>query len=290
MKLNYRERVVLIVVCAIAILLLGFFALIKPAYQALQKSKTELADVQEKWTQQLNEFKSINIKRTAILEKREKSAVMAENFCEKILTSEELDAFLGENFFTQEKLSGDKVIQNATQTFNNPEVSTISYYCYMPRTLSYELYELADFDGSLAKATEELMFDYALRSSQPAENIGCSSATFTMCIDREDMVDFFDAVKSFADTNKEAMIIRSIIVKDPEFHKPLNPEEDKKEEEDKDKEKTVKIRDMSAEIPGYSDVTITFDRYYVQGPTEVESQVGDEYDEKIWDGKEWKKS
>ena len=47
MKLTYRDKIILAVILAIAVLLLGFFALIKPKYKEIQDNNVQLQKVQE---------------------------------------------------------------------------------------------------------------------------------------------------------------------------------------------------------------------------------------------------
>ncbi|MDD7185262.1 MAG: hypothetical protein PUH54_06265, partial [Oscillospiraceae bacterium] len=49
MKLNYRDRVILLIIIALVILLGGFFGLIKPRYNDIKENKSTRDTVQAEW-------------------------------------------------------------------------------------------------------------------------------------------------------------------------------------------------------------------------------------------------
>ena len=59
MKLTYRDRIILLVVASIAILAIGFFALIRPRINDIKESDARLTKVKTEWEKLETEIKKI---------------------------------------------------------------------------------------------------------------------------------------------------------------------------------------------------------------------------------------
>ena len=107
-----------------------------------------------------------------------------------------------------------------------------------------------------------------------------------------------DAVKKYAEDHKDAMMIRSIEMKECDFNENIEDENGEHEEtyiDDNGIEQTRIVKndnkngDNNAKKDvkkDFTEVKIHYDVYYMQEPTEPD--VGPEYKPEIWDGDGWR--
>ena len=320
MKFGYRDRIILLIACVIIIFCIGIFVFIKPKWETLNKNQEELVKLQESWNQTLSQFKSIPARQQTILDKYEEGKKIAAEFTNE-MNSVDLDKFLQEKFLNTETNIADRVEAKGSVAFSEQSTSTINYYYYTPSVVTYPLYEAADMDGSLAKAAYEKRKESEVLSKRTAQSVGSGKSTLTLHTTRQDLMKLLKAVHEYAVNNKDAMIINSVSISDYTFG--LNPGEvlEISEEITKDEDGNIQPAEMKVvkatssnpdaaqsgdtgntdagtttknndkdkkEVtdPGFTDVTIQYDVYYMQEP--MKPNVGDEYDETIWDGDGWR--
>ena len=297
MKLSYRDRIVILIAIIVVILGLGIFLLIKPAWQKLNKSKEEFETLNTEWDAKLLEFDRIPARQENIQQRYEEGKKLATEFTDE-MSSVELDKFLRNQFINTQQNIDDEVAVKGNFDITDAGTSSLSYYYYAPDIVTYPLYESADLDGSLALEAAKKLLDSNILSARAAQTVGSSSSTFTLLINRKDTMDLLDAVKKYAEANKDAMLIESVTLKEADFNENLEEEEEEggqqaepETDEDgnpiapagKNDEKANTIPDVKKD---YTEVTITYRAYYVQAPTKPD--VGDKYDKTIWDGEGWR--
>lgn len=312
MKFGYRDRIILLIACVIIIFCIGIFLFIKPKWEALDKNQKALDTKQNEWSQTLESFKSIPGRQKTILSKYEKGKEIAAEFTPE-MNSVELDKFLQEKFMNTDIHVAHNVRAKGAVSVTDQGTSSISYYYYTPNFVTYPLFEAADMDGSLAKAIAEKRKESDILSNRAAQTVGSGKSSLTIHTDRKDLMELLKAVHEYAVKNKDAMIINSVNIADytfgllpgeiVEFPEEITKDADGKIELSevtiKESEATVKSdnpTDTSANTtkkeraasadPGYTDVTIQYDVYYMQEP--MKPYVGPEYNESIWDGDEWR--
>jgi len=307
MKLGYRERVILIIVLIIAIFGLGIFVFIKPQWEQLNDNKARRDTLKTEWDGKLAEFDRINPTRDKINEDVENGRKLAQKFTGE-MTSVELAKFLQDKFINTEKNIEDEVILKDSVAVSDPGTASLSYYYYRPNVVTYPLYENADLDGSLAKAVAEKMKEANTFALHSAQTTGSGAATFTMLINREDTMEFLDAIYNYCKGDKETMMIESVTLKECDFNEdyeegenaeaaPVQPAanddeaEGEGEGEEGEAEAAAPAAEEPAEVPngikpGYTEVTVAYRVFYMQEPTKAD--VGDEYHKEIWDGEEWR--
>jgi predicted metallopeptidase len=317
MKLGYRDRVILLIACVIIIFCIGIFLFIKPKWEELSKNEKDLDDLQTKWNNTLNTFSTIPGRQKTILEKYEEGKELAAEFTPE-MDAVGLDKFLQEKFMNTDVHIANGLEAKGAVSFTNQTPTTINYYYYTPNIVTYPLYEMADMDGSLKIAAAEKRKESDVLSKRTAQSVGSGKSQLLIHTTRQDLMNLLAAIHEYAVKNKDAMIINSVAISDYTFGLDPGyvleiPEEIEKDEEgkivpaemkvvkseatyvpegasgnttssetDKDKEKDKK---QDAD-PGYSDVTIQYDVYYMQEP--MKPDVGAEYDASIWDGDEWR--
>lgn len=285
MKLNYRERVILLVVLVVVIFGVGIFAFIKPQWEKLKTNEKKLADAKTAWSTKLAEFDSINEKRDTIVERRNSAYDLSQEFTDE-MDAIHLDKFLQEKFINTDKHKEDNVKLVGNLSVSDESSTSIAYYYYTPKILTYPLYENADFDNSLKAATAEKLLESGILSALNAQTVGNSTAQFTLKVNREDTMALIDAVHDYAIQNKDAMILNSVSIADYDFNEYMD-EADAKLTDETGKALTGSQL-AAAVVPEYTTVTFSYTVYYMQEPTEVKSLIGPEYNASVWDGKEWK--
>ncbi len=285
MKLGYRDRILLLVLCVAVILGIGIFVFIKPKWEELNKKTEELEDLETTWSQQLQGYESINTIRSNIDEKYSNALDISKNFTDE-MNSVELDKFLQEQFFNNETFIKNDVSLEGQLSVSDETTTSIPYYYYTPNIVTYPLYEYADFDGSLAAAVQEKRKESDILSARTAQTIAMGTASLTVIMNREDTMSFIDAVRKFAVDNKDAMLIRSIEFAEYDFNgQPL--ERDANGEIIGTPPAAVEGEEqLKPEEYGYTSVNIDYEVYYMQEPTKPDT--GQEYDKTIWDGDEWR--
>jgi len=323
MKLGYRDRVILLVACVIIIFCIGIFIFIKPKWEELQKNEKSLKDAEEKWTLQLDTFGTITTKQNTINKKYEQGKEIAAEFTPP-MNSIEFDRFLQKNFMNNDQNVADGVTVLNSVTFKDEGTSSIPYYYYTPSVITYPLYELADMDGSLKKASQEKLLESATLSKTPAQMVGSNRTSLTLRTTKQDLMKILKAVRDYAVANKDAMLIHSVSIEDYSFA--LNPGEKleipetiEKDEDGKIKPAEMKVVKVGEEKkddttatpgstdnpedtnnttnnktttkknnakPGYSLVTIDYESYSLQEP--MKPDVGPAYDPAVWDNDTWR--
>ena len=94
MKLTYRDRIILLVVASIAILAIGFFALIKPRMNDIKESDARLTKVKTEWEKLETEIKKIPGLQKKINETYEESQKICKNFVPAMNYSYEVDQYM----------------------------------------------------------------------------------------------------------------------------------------------------------------------------------------------------
>ena len=300
MKFGYRDRIILLIVCVVVIFAVGIFVFIKPKWETLNNDQDRLKSVQSTWDTQRQNYNQITTRQNVIKEKYAASKDIADNFTNE-MTAVEMDEFLRKEFLNTEKFKTDEVEVREAFSVADESTSVLAYYYYTPNIVTYPLYESADLDGSLAKAAQEKRKDADFLSLRSSQAVGSGHSTVTLRINREDTMALLDAVKDYAEKHSDAMLIKSVRLTDSDFNEKLE------EENKKGNNVQANQGDAGTDQPdnqpagngnkdtvtnekgikkGFTDVTIDYEVYYIQEPTEP--YVGDPYDANIWNGNEWR--
>jgi hypothetical protein len=298
MKLGYRERVGLLIVCVIVIFALGIVVFIKPKWEKLTENQKLLTQAQSTWETQLNEFTRINPKQDSIERKYEQGLEISKNFTDE-MTSVEVDEYLQKNFVNIEQFIEDKVTLMEAFAVSDEMTTSLSYNYKTPNVVTYPLYEYADLDGSLATALAEKLHDSDILSSRSSQTVGVGHSQFEFRINREDFYTLIDSIEEYARKHSDAMNIISIDIDTYDFNEKYDGMEKQKPQEiitetdeDGNEVKKAVMAQTDEEglpqgvVPNCTNVTIDYEVYYIQEPTKPD--VGPRYDETVWDGDAWR--
>lgn len=190
MKLNYRDKVILAVVLAIAILLAGFFALIKPKRQAIEKNEKKLTQVQSEETEIKRKIARIETLEDTIDETHAK----AEKLTKLFVTKSDIDKTTYLDKFMHEYADKSHVRVTELKT-DDTAAGTISYY-YKPYTeVATALRESADINGNLKEQVDKDSEESNLIAGRNVETIMSTRYGLTVRGTVKDVYAYMDNIK-----------------------------------------------------------------------------------------------
>lgn len=240
MKLNYRDRIILVVAMVVVILVGGFFALIRPMASKITTSEDQLKVEKQNWEETQKKLDRLPKLRERVDDKHKESLELANAF-EEEKNDYEMDMFLQELCNKNElKLEAGLTVQNAT-------VGNISFYYDVPSVLTYPLYEAADLNGTLSEARMELLKESQELQARLSESVVSNNVSFTCIGEKEGLMNFLKQVREM----KSTVLVNSVTIDDYFFGAKL--------------ENTPE----NAEMIGKSRMTISLTSYAVEKPTDT---------------------
>ncbi len=208
MEMSYRDKVILIVLLILLVLVGGFFALIKPKYEAWQASKSVYETTKVEWDGIEQKKSAIPNMQKAIKDDYNEYKKTAEIFVNNAFVTVNADPRNGgyENQKTSYEI--DKYLQpmidECSLEVNGmtlPAVSaqTISYYYYQPDVLTYSLLEAADVNGNFNAEVGEIMKETRVLSERTVGDVMCQSVQLNVNTTKENLMLFLE--KLDADPN-----------------------------------------------------------------------------------------
>ena len=217
LEMSYRDKMILLVLGIVAILLLGFFFLIKPQYDSLQATKVLYEHTKEKADAIDVKINAIPTLKDTITKKYDEASKTAEVFINT--------AFVTANeTFSHEKTyyELDQYIQAAVDE-SEWEVTgfelapagykTVEYYYYTPDVLSYSLLEAADINDNYATQITETMLESLVLEKREVVDVLSAELGIVGDITKEGMMTFLGKI----DTDKNAVIVKEMDIEDYDF-------------------------------------------------------------------------
>lgn len=217
MEMSYRDKVILIVLLIVLILVAGFFALIKPKYEAYQASQAAYETTLQTWKgieQKLNAIPPLKDSITETYNKSKKTAqifvntsfVTANKTYGNEKTSYEIDQYLQPaidecNLFIKE-MALDEVT-----------AETMEYYYYEPDVLTYSLLEAADVNLEYSADVAKLLQDSVILSEREMVDLMCEPVELTVEGTKENLMLFLEKI----DTDNNAVLIKGVKIDDYQF-------------------------------------------------------------------------
>lgn len=212
MKLSKQERIATIVILIIVILAVGIFVFIKPAFEKMSTTQTNLDNKKAEYNTIIEKRGRKDALKKQIQDTYKDGEHMADMFFPE-LTSYEADEAL-RTFLAQCK--ANVVVEEVT--VEEPTTSTLSPYFYVAEEVVYELKSYANQGVSADEATQKRIDRLAKLQTAlgGAQTIGASTVTFTVsAIDRDELLQFADDVNEYVvnengkDTRK-ALLLNSL--------------------------------------------------------------------------------
>lgn len=235
MKLNYRDKVILAIVLAVAIILAGFFALIKPKRQAIKDNQVKLEEVQAQETEIRNKIARIKTLQTKIDETFSKADELTKIFVPKNAIDQTtlLDQFM-------QGYAEECKVKVRELRVDDTAAAALSYY-YKPYTeVATALRESADINGNLLENVEKESEESTLISGRNVETIMSTRYGLSIRGEYKDVMNYIDMIAE----EKDAILITAfgmeIYEEDEDANKQQTPaagEDGQSNQNEKEKEK-----------------------------------------------------
>jgi hypothetical protein len=225
-EMSNRDKLIIIIITIIAVLVAGFFALIRPKYRALVSDTATLQATQTEWDGIEAKLKAIPDLKNTITEIYNESSKTAKIFVnsafadvDKAYSDEKVNASIDEHI--QSAIDASQLKVNAMD-ISGVGTAELNYMVYEPNVVTYSLLEYADVNGNYAdEVTEKLKTSTVLKETKVASVLG-NIVNLTAVGKKADLMAFLDAIKS----DKNAVLVTNVSIDDYTFKGGLEEEEE----------------------------------------------------------------
>lgn len=209
MKLNYRDLVILGILLALAILIAGFFLLIKPKNEEIKTNKATLADLEEQKAEVDTLIAEIDPLKDEITKVCNDTNELSNVFVnsEDIINARKVDQYM--QHFAEE-------CEVKVMTLSTADLGTgaLNYYYFTPTFLAEDQLAQADLNGEqLAKNAEEKIESIAI-SARTQENV--LAAQYSIMVTAEDKENIWNYMTAIEE-QEETIIINSVTLSNIEI-------------------------------------------------------------------------
>lgn len=221
MKLNYRDKVILGAVLALALLIAGFFLLIKPEIDDIGTNKDHLAELQAQEAQVADQIAEIPEIKDDIKAIYADSKTMSGPFLEynSIYDSRKVDQYM-QSFATESKV---KIL---SLTPGDLSAGTLGYYYFEPVIVGEDMRTGVDINGSDAKYIAEQKAESESLADRTEEQVLSATYTVTLEGSKEDLWKYMETIES----QPETIIINSIAFSNLQIKEIEDEDEDEDDE------------------------------------------------------------
>lgn len=223
--MSSRDKMILVIITIIIILVAGFFALIRPAYNNYMSDIDKYNATKSEWDGIDQKIQAIPGLKTTITDLYNDASKDA-----KMFVNEAFDGINKGYAVEKSNIAIDEHIQTPLDennlfvrsiSFSGAGSSAISFYYYRPNVVTYALLESADINGNYAADISELLETSTIFSQK--KNIGLMTNTASLVVrgTREDLMNFLDAIKA----DKNAILVNSVVINDYNFKGGIDEEE-----------------------------------------------------------------
>lgn len=202
-NMSYRDKMIILIISIIVILVAGFFALIKPAYDKLvadqatyESTKTEWDGIQQK-LQAIPELKS-RIENT--YNEAKKDAAVLENtaFGDINKDYDRKKVNYGLDQYLHQAIDDNNLDIKAFAIGDAGEIQ-IKYSYYKPNVVTYALLESGDVNGNYAEEVAKLIETGTVVEEKEIASIMANNVNMSLVGTKEDLMNFLDTIQ--ADNN-----------------------------------------------------------------------------------------
>ena len=208
MKLNYRDRMILLGVIAVAIILIGIFALIRPKINDIKSDNAKLDEVKAQWSEIESKINEIEPLQKSIKDTYSDSIKICGNFVEK----EKVDSTTKLDKMMQAYID-ECNLEIQTLDLAEQSISQLNYYYYTPPVLTSTMFDAADVNGNFAAERALERAESTALSERTAESVIVARYGFTAKGNKEDIWSFMEKIDSL----KTAVLIESVNIDDYTF-------------------------------------------------------------------------
>ncbi len=229
MKLNYRDKAILLIFLSILVVVAGIFGLIKPKFEDIEKHEQELSKVKTEWAQIESKINEIKPLQDAIQDSYKESSELADDFVDSSLISStyKLDQFMQPHVDACNDEEKEMTFWAKSVEVGSMSTTTLSYYYFKPSVLTSSMFDAADINGNYQAAIDEQMTESNALSERTAETVIRTQYGLNAEANKKGIWAFMDKINSL-DT---AILIDSVNIADYSFGASEEPEpgEEKKD-------------------------------------------------------------
>ena len=210
MKLTYRDKIIAAIVLAFAVLLLGFFAAVRPRYNEIQDNKTKLAQKQTEKADIENKIKEIPGLQDGIRTTYKETGKKTEIFVavDDVENPVAVDEYL-------QKLAEDNKVRIDNLQVKSATVGEIPFYFYKKEDDLKDARNAADINGNLQKQFNSTYAESIALSSAQAEKVLSTDYGVQIYGTRKNIWNYLNAIKKF----DKALTVKSVSIPDASFGK-----------------------------------------------------------------------
>ena len=208
MKLNYRDKIIAAVVLAFAVLLLGFFALVKPKYGDIKDNKVKLAQKQTERQDIENKIAEIPGLKKDITNTYTETNKKTEIFVavDDVETPVAVDEYL-------QKLADDNKVRIDSLQVKSALVGDIPFYYYKVDDNLAEARKNADINGRLQEEFNKTYAESVALSGATSEKVLKTDYGVQIYGTKKNIWNYLNAIKDF----DKAITGKSVSMSDPSF-------------------------------------------------------------------------
>ncbi len=223
MKLNYRDKVILGAILALALLIAGFFLWIKPEISDIGTNKDRLAQLESDKEKVADEIAEIPGIKDDINDIYAKSKEFSGPFLEynSIYTSRKVDQYM-QSFATDSKV---KIL---SLTPSDLSAETLGYYYFEPVFVGEDMRTSVDINGDDAEEMASDKAESESLSERTEEQVLSATYTITVEGEKEDIWKYMEAIEK----QSETIIINSISFTDLQLKERKDDDDEDEEEEE----------------------------------------------------------
>ena len=215
--MSYRDKMVILVISIIVILVAGFFALIRPKYQALVADTSTYESTKTEWEGIEQKINAIPTLKDTITDTYNGSKKVAEQFVNDSFTDIN-ENYRGEKFtylFDQsvQELIDECELQVIDFQIAGPGESGIPYVFKSPALSTYALIEYADVNGKYAEQVAKIREQADYVSGLGTVSVMNTDLSLRVRGTRENLMTFLDKIKE----NENAINVSSLAIQDFQF-------------------------------------------------------------------------
>jgi preprotein translocase subunit YajC len=224
--MSNRDKMIIIIITIIIILVAGFFALIRPKYQALVKDTETFNATQEEWDgieQKINAIPGLKSNITEIYNESTKIAKVFVNeaFADATKNYDDRKVNVAIDEHLQPAIDAAK-LKIESLDIGNTGSEEIEYTYYTPNVVTYSLLEAADINGNYAEEiAEKIKADTVLSEKELAE-VQVNTVKLEVVGEKDGLLDFLDQIKE----DKNAVLVTAFEISDYQFLGGLDEEEE----------------------------------------------------------------
>ena len=208
MKLSYREKIILAVFLAIAILFVGFLWLVKPKTKKLNDNKLKLEQLQEEKEEIDRKIAQIKPLQDKIKEIYDDTNKITEIFVpiDEVDDTIKLDKML-------QKYADENNVKILSLEVSLPDVDELDYYYYESDDKDKDLREQADINGNLQDQYNDQHADEVSLSERQVEQLYQTKYGVRVNGTKEDIWNYLKAIKEY----NKALLVNQVNISDYSF-------------------------------------------------------------------------